>query len=54
MSPRLDMIGLTVKDVEESVAFYRTLGTEIPNPDGGPYHEVTHEGGSAFRGMRSR
>jgi len=45
MNIRLDMIGLVVKDIEESLRFYRTLGLEIPDPDGGPYHEVTLDGG---------
>lgn len=42
---RLDMIGLVVKDMAESIRFYRTLGLEVPDPDGGPYHEVTLDGG---------
>ncbi|AIE85870.1 glyoxalase/bleomycin resistance protein/dioxygenase [Fimbriimonas ginsengisoli Gsoil 348] len=39
------MIGLTVHDMAESIRFYRTLGLDIPDPDGGPYHDVTLEGG---------
>lgn len=45
MNIRLDMIGIVVKDIGESLRFYRTLGLEIPDPDGGPYHEVTLDGG---------
>lgn len=45
MPIRLDMIGLVVQDIETSLRFYRTLGLEIPAPDGGPYHEVTLDGG---------
>lgn len=39
------MIGIVVNDMERSVAFYRALGLEIPDGDGGPYHEVTLDGG---------
>jgi catechol 2,3-dioxygenase-like lactoylglutathione lyase family enzyme len=42
---RLDMIGLVVKEIAESLRFYRALGLEIPEPDGGPYHEVALDGG---------
>lgn len=45
MSIRLDMIGIVVKDIEESVRFYRVLGITIPDPDGGPYHEVKLDSG---------
>jgi uncharacterized glyoxalase superfamily protein PhnB len=39
---KLDMIGLTVSNINESVRFYRTLGWEIPDPkEGEPYHETT-------------
>ncbi len=38
---KLDMIGLTVKSIEESVRFYRLLGLEIPDSDGTPHHEIT-------------
>jgi catechol 2,3-dioxygenase-like lactoylglutathione lyase family enzyme len=34
MNVRLDMIGIAVKDIATSVAFYRALGLEIPEPDG--------------------
>jgi len=46
MAIKLDMIGLTVKDIAESLRFYRELGLEIPDPEpGSPYHEITLEGG---------
>ena len=45
MSIKVDMIGLVVKDLDASLRFYRALGMEIPDPDGGPYHEVTLDGG---------
>jgi len=45
MNIRLDMIGIVVRDIEASLRFYRTLGLEIPDPDGGPYHEVMLDGG---------
>ena len=39
---KLDMIGLTVKDMAESIRFYRLLGWEIPDPEPGePHHEIT-------------
>ncbi len=39
---KLDMIGLTVSNMAESIRFYRTLGWEIADPEPGePYHEVT-------------
>ncbi len=40
------MIGLVVEDIAASVAFYRTLGMEIPDLDTGePYAEVELRGG---------
>ncbi len=45
MSIRMDMIGLVVKDIAESIRFYRALGLAIPDPDGGPYYETILEGG---------
>ena len=30
MAPRLDLIGLVVKDIETSVRFYRLLGIDVP------------------------
>ncbi len=39
------MIGMVVRDIEVSLRFYRKLGLEIPEADGGPYHETTLPGG---------
>jgi len=45
-SPRLDMIGLVVEDLARSLAFYRSLGLEIPaDADSAPHVEVTLPGG---------
>jgi uncharacterized glyoxalase superfamily protein PhnB len=39
---RLDMIGITVKDIAESIRFYRLLGWQIPDPaPGEDHHEAT-------------
>jgi catechol 2,3-dioxygenase-like lactoylglutathione lyase family enzyme len=43
MTPRMDMIGLAVKDMAASLAFYRRLGLEIP--DGEDHVEATLPGG---------
>src|SRR5687767_3513646 len=40
----LDMIGIVAKDIGASVAFYRLLGVEFPEPEG-PYVEATLRGG---------
>lgn len=46
MSFVLDMVGLVVKDIPASVAFYQTLGLDINvAEDGGPYTEVKMENG---------
>lgn len=46
MRCQLDMIGLVVEDIAASVAFYRTLGMEISEPDTSePYAEVELRGG---------
>lgn len=46
MRCQLDMIGLVVEDIAASVAFYRTLGMEIPALDTSePYAEVELRGG---------
>lgn len=45
MTPKLDMIGLTVDDIERSVAFYRLLGVEVEPEPGRPYAEATLAGG---------
>jgi uncharacterized glyoxalase superfamily protein PhnB len=41
---QLDMIGITAEDVQASVAFYRLLGVDFPDPEG-PYVEATLRGG---------
>lgn len=39
---KLDMVGLTVKDMKASLAFYRFLGMDIPEaPEGEDFVEVT-------------
>jgi catechol 2,3-dioxygenase-like lactoylglutathione lyase family enzyme len=43
MTPRMDMIGLAVKDMAASLAFYRRLGLEIP--EGDDHVEATLPGG---------
>ena len=43
MTPRMDMIGLAVKDMAASLAFYRRLGLEIP--EGEDHVEATLPGG---------
>jgi catechol 2,3-dioxygenase-like lactoylglutathione lyase family enzyme len=43
MTPRLDVIGLAVKDMAASLAFYRRLGLDIP--DGEDHVEATLPGG---------
>lgn len=46
MSLVLDMVGLTVKNMAKSLAFYRTLGIDVPDPDdGGPYTEFKQANG---------
>ncbi|MGE3986190.1 MAG: VOC family protein [Dehalococcoidia bacterium] len=40
-----DMIGLVVKDMAKSLAFYRLIGLEIPEPEAGmPHVEVVSNG----------
>lgn len=49
--PRLDMIGLIVSDIDASVAFYRQLGVEFPDPpdpEGHDHVEATLPGGIRF------
>ena len=41
---KLDMIGIVSNDLAASVAFYRQLGLDFPEPDG-PYVEVAGPGG---------
>ena len=46
MTPRLDMIGLAVRDLAASLAFYRRLGLEIPEgAEDQPHVEATLPGG---------
>src|SRR5260221_10940815 len=45
MSIRLDMIGIVVKDIAASLAFYRVLGIEVPDTFEGPYCETVLPGG---------
>lgn len=37
----MDAIGLVVKDLGESVKFYRLVGVEFADPGESPHHEVT-------------
>jgi uncharacterized glyoxalase superfamily protein PhnB len=42
MSIALDMVGLVVANIEDSIRFYRLLGITIPDPDPeSPYAEAT-------------
>lgn len=42
----LDMVGLVVKDMQASLAFYRLLGIQFPDPeDGAPYTEYQRPNG---------
>lgn len=45
MSVKLDMIGLVVKDIGASLAFYRSVGIQVPDSFEGPYCEATLPGG---------
>lgn len=45
MTPRLDMIGLIVNDMERAAAFYRLLGVDLQPEPGRPYAEATLPGG---------
>ena len=46
MTPRLDMVGLHVRDMAASLAFYRRLGLEIPpGAESEPHVEATLPGG---------
>ena len=38
MAPRLDLVGLIVKDMAASLAFYRRLGFDIPSEADGEEH----------------
>jgi catechol 2,3-dioxygenase-like lactoylglutathione lyase family enzyme len=46
VTPRLDMIGLHVRDMAASLAFYRRLGLDIPDgAESEPHVEATLPGG---------
>jgi catechol 2,3-dioxygenase-like lactoylglutathione lyase family enzyme len=46
MKARLDLIGIVVKDMGRSLAFYRELGLDVPeDADGQPHVEATLPGG---------
>lgn len=45
MSARFDAIGIVVSDIQQSVAFYRRLGVDFPDPSGDPHIETTLPGG---------
>jgi len=40
MSIKLDLIGIVVKDVSESLRFYSLLGVEVPQETGSPHLEA--------------
>jgi len=45
-APRLDALGLVSSDLPRSLAFYRRLGIDLPDPGDGPGHvEATLPGG---------
>jgi catechol 2,3-dioxygenase-like lactoylglutathione lyase family enzyme len=46
MTPRIDLIGIVVKDMAASLAFYRRLGLDFPaGAESEPHVEVTLPGG---------
>ena len=46
VSPRLDLVGIVTNDLARSLAFYRTLGLDIPEtPADAPHVEFTFDGG---------
>ncbi|HEV3311650.1 MAG TPA: VOC family protein [Chloroflexota bacterium] len=45
MAIELDMVGIAVKDMAESLRFYRTLGLDIPEAPAGEDHVETTSGG---------
>jgi uncharacterized glyoxalase superfamily protein PhnB len=45
MQPKLDMIGLTVKDIKASMDFYRLLGLDFPADQAGESHVEAVSGG---------
>jgi uncharacterized glyoxalase superfamily protein PhnB len=49
MTPRLDAIGITTRDIAVSFAFYRRLGFEIPaGQEAEPHAEITLPNGLRF------
>jgi catechol 2,3-dioxygenase-like lactoylglutathione lyase family enzyme len=42
---RLAAIGIVTRDIAAAVRFYRLLGLDVPDPDGGPHHDVELPGG---------
>lgn len=38
--PVFNFVGIVVRSIEESLAFYRLLGVEVGQSDGGPHHQV--------------
>jgi catechol 2,3-dioxygenase-like lactoylglutathione lyase family enzyme len=49
MTPKLDCVGLVVKDMGASLAFYRRLGLDIPlESDNAPHAEAPLPGGMRF------
>jgi catechol 2,3-dioxygenase-like lactoylglutathione lyase family enzyme len=45
MTPRFDLIGLVVQDLDRSLAFYRDLGLDVPAEAAGPHVEAALPGG---------
>ncbi|MFE5875316.1 VOC family protein [Rhodococcus sp. NPDC056506] len=46
VSPRLDLVGIVTNDLARSLAFYRTLGLDIPEtPADAPHVEFTFDSG---------
>ncbi len=45
MKVKLDMIGIVVEDIAESLKFYGLLGLDVPKSFEGPYCEMTLDGG---------
>ena len=46
VSPRLDLVGIVTNDLARSLAFYRTLGLDIPEtPADAPHVEFTFDRG---------
>ncbi|MGG7102816.1 VOC family protein [Rhodococcus sp. 24CO] len=46
VSPRLDLVGIVTTDLDRSLAFYRSLGLDIPEtPSDAPHVEFTFDNG---------